>query len=212
MYIVVGCSECESVKITETDNDSTVCNRCRNRIDVGKARTIYRSRDLEKAKEARSVALARRNGFTDLASEIVEDEVVDENVGEEITEKVKATTPETPEIEEVSKKSSQDIVDAGREMEGGVIDEEEYAEEKGVDTGELDKVSEVGRGKTASESKPQKRIVRDAVEFLDEPTDDEVIDFAVERGVDSQRAVEIVDKMCMEGEAMRKRNGGIRLL
>ncbi|MFW5984410.1 MAG: DUF5817 domain-containing protein, partial [Halobacteria archaeon] len=60
MYKVVGCSNCESVKIAVEGDETTVCNRCQKRIEVASARAIFRSEDLEEAKEARSVALARR--------------------------------------------------------------------------------------------------------------------------------------------------------
>ncbi|MFB6284523.1 MAG: DUF5817 domain-containing protein [Halobacteria archaeon] len=252
MYIVLGCSNCESVKIAEADVDTTVCNRCRKQIDVGKARTIYRIENLQKAKEARSVALAKRNGFDDIATEIVEGRVVNENVGQEVVDKeVGGADPEeVPDISEFSVDRSPGDTSRGNDVqkqgnkngipedtcipdqdtdtrkenvrsginpsepteELGGIDEREYAEKKGLDAEELDGAGDVGRKKTAGESKPQERIVRDAVEFLEKPSDDDVVEFAVDRGVDGERAVDIVDELCMSGEAMRTREGYIRLL
>ncbi len=175
MYVVVGCSNCESVKIAVESNETTVCNRCQKQIDLDKARKIFRSEDLEEAKEARSMALARREGFDDIADDIVEGGIVSENVGER-------------------------------------FGEDELLEERGVDTEAVEEAGEVTRDATAGESKPQKRIVKDAVEFLDEPTDDDIAEFAEERGVGRDKAFEIVDKLCMEGEAMRTREGTVRLL
>lgn len=175
MFVVVGCSQCESVKIARRGDETTVCNRCQNQIDIGAARKIFSSDDLEEAKEARSMALARRTGFDYLAEEIAEDGIVSENVSER-------------------------------------FGEEEIMEKEGIDTEAIEKAGEVDREKTASESKPQKRIVTDGVEFLDEPTDEDIADFAEERGVGREKAFEIVDKLCMEGEAMRTREGVVRLL
>lgn len=175
VYVVVGCSNCESVKIAVESNETTVCNRCQKQIDLDKARKIFRSEDLEEAKEARSMALARREGFDDIADDIVEGGIVSENVGER-------------------------------------FGEDELLEERGVDTEAVEEAGEVTRDATAGESKPQKRIVKDAVEFLDEPTDDDIAEFAEERGVGRDKAFEIVDKLCMEGEAMRTREGTVRLL
>jgi len=175
VFIVVGCSECESVKIARQGDETTVCNRCQNQIDMGAARTIFSSDDLEEAKEARSMALARRTGFDYLAEEIAEDGIVSENVSER-------------------------------------FGEEEVMEKEGVNVEAVEEAGDVGREKTASESKPQKRIVTDAVEFLDQPTDEDIADFGEERGVPREKAFEIVDKLCMEGEAMRTRDGVVRLL
>ncbi len=175
MYTVVGCSQCESVKIVAGGSATTVCTRCQNRIDVGSARTIFESEDLEAAKEARSVAMARRDGFEHLVEEIVQQEVVDDQVSEQVVD-------------------------------------EELLRKEGVDTGEAEAAGEVDRSKTDGESKPQVRIVKDAVEFLDQPTDEDVVEFAVDRGVSAERVEEIVDRMCMQGEAMRTKAGEIRLL
>ena len=175
VYKVLGCSNCESVKIAVEGDETTVCNRCQKQIDVDSARTIFRSEDIEEAKEARSMALARRQGFDDIADEIVEGGVVSENVGER-------------------------------------FGEDELLQDRGVDTEAVEEAGEVERDATDGDSKPQKRIVKDAVEFLDEPTDDDIADFAEDRGVDRERAFEMVDKLCMEGEAMRTREGTVRLL
>ncbi|MCX2819532.1 hypothetical protein EGH25_09240 [Haladaptatus sp. F3-133] len=175
MYKVVGCSNCESVKIAVEDDEKTVCNRCQNQIDVADARAIFRSENLEEAKEARSMALARQQGFDGIADEIVEGGIVSENVGDR-------------------------------------FGEDELMEDRGIDTDAVEEAGEVNRETTDGDSKPQTRIVKDAVEFLDEPTDEDVAEFAEERGVDRDKAFELVDKLCMEGEAMRTREGVVQLL
>jgi len=175
VYVVVGCSNCESVKIAVEDDETTVCNRCQKQIDLDKAKKIFRSEDLEETKEARSMALARRQGFDDIADDIVEGGIVSENVGER-------------------------------------FGEDELLKDRGVDTEAVEEAGEVTRDATDGDSKPQKRIVKDAVEFLDEPTDEDIAEFAAERGVGREKAFEIVDKLCMSGEAMRTREGTVRLL
>ena len=175
MYKVVGCSNCESVKIAVEGDEKTVCNRCQNQIDVADARAIFRSEDIEEAKEARSMALARQQGFDGIADDIVEDGIVSENVGDR-------------------------------------FGEDELLEDRGVDTEAVEDAGDVSRDATEGESKPQTRIVKDAVEFLDEPTDEDVAEFAEERGVNRDKAFELVDKLCMEGEAMRTREGVVRLV
>ncbi len=175
MYTVVGCSQCESVKIVHGGSQTTVCNRCQSQINVGSARTIFESDDLEAAKEARSVAMAKRDGFDHLVEEIVEQDVVTEDVSQQV---------------------------AGDEL----------MQKEGVDAERAEQAGEVDRAKTDGESKPQVRIVKDAVEFLDQPTDEDVTEFAVDRGVSPEKVEEIVDRLCMEGEAMRTKAGEIRLL
>jgi len=163
------------VKIAKKGNETTVCNKCQSQIDLKKARKIFQSDDLEEAKEARSMALARRQGFEGIADEIAEEGIVSESVTERFCE-------------------------------------EEVMEKEGVDTGAVEEAGDVSRDTTDGESMPQKRIVRDAVEFLDEPTDDDIAEFAADRGVDRDKAFEILDKLCMEGEAMRTREGVVRLV
>ncbi|MFP4632729.1 MAG: DUF5817 domain-containing protein [Halobacteriales archaeon] len=175
MYSVVGCSECESVKIVPGGSQTVVCNRCQAQIQMGSARVIFESDDLEAAKEARSVALAKRNGFDYLVEEIVERDVVQEDVSEQVAS-------------------------------------EALLEKEGVDVEETEEAGDVERPKTDGESKPQVRIVRDAIEFLDSPTDADVRAFAVDRGVPAEKVEEIVDRLCMEGEAMRTSEGVVRLL
>lgn len=176
MFSVIGCSDCESVKIVKGTPETTVCNRCQAQIQVATARVIYESEDLQEAKEARSLALARRNGFDYLADEMVDREILNETVTENVAEE-----------ELIEEKSEEDPV-------------------------EIEEAGDIDKPKTAEERDPKKRIVMDAIEFLDEPTDDDVVEFAEDRGVEPERAAEIVDRLCMEGEAMRTREGTIRLL
>lgn len=176
MYSVIGCSNCESVKIVQGNPETTVCNRCQTQITLAKVQVIFKSEDLQEAKEARSLAMAKRNGFEYLAEEMVDREILADDVTRNVAEEEL--------IREKSGDSPEEIQDAG----------------------------DIDKPKTAEERDPKKRIVKDAIEFLDEPKDDDVVEFAEDRGVDPEQAVEIVDKLCMEGEAMRTREGTIRLL
>lgn len=176
MYSVIGCSDCESVKIVEGNPETTVCNRCQAQIKVATARVIFESGDLQEAKEARSLAMAKRNGFDYLADEMVDREILNETVTQNVAEE-----------ELISEKADEDPM-------------------------EIEEAGDIDKPKTAEERDPKKRIVMDAIEFLEEPTDDDVVEFAEDRGVEPDRAAEIVDKLCMEGEAMRTREGVVRLL
>lgn len=58
MYLVIGCSNCQGIKIVEKDSKTTLCNRCRKEINIDKARIFYRTEVLDEAKKARSVLLS----------------------------------------------------------------------------------------------------------------------------------------------------------
>ncbi|XGI83255.1 DUF5817 domain-containing protein [Halorutilales archaeon Cl-col2-1] len=174
MYSVVGCSNCESVKIVEGRPKTTTCHSCGKTLKFDSLRVFHETDDLEEAKEARSLMLAKRNDMETLYNGLMEEDVfntkVEENFGED-----------------------------------------ELLDEKGVDTEEIKEARERKSSKSGV-SKPQKRIVMDAVENIESPTDDDIIEYARQRGVDEERTEEIIDSMCIEGEAMRQRDGSIRLV
>lgn len=58
VYLVVGCSNCQGIKIVEKGSKTTLCNRCRKKIDIDKVRVFYRTEVLDEAKKARSVLLS----------------------------------------------------------------------------------------------------------------------------------------------------------
>lgn len=65
MYSVVGCPECSALKIVADRPETTQCPRCGRRTAFDKLRTIYRSDDVDAAREIRSRLLAERSGHDD---------------------------------------------------------------------------------------------------------------------------------------------------
>ncbi len=96
------------------------------------------------------------------------------------------------------------------EVADGVVDDEAYLEESGLD---VDEVAAAGgrdpRGPTRSGSK--KEIVKAALEELDRPTEDEVIDYASERGVSAGYVENALEKLTRRG-AVSESRGRYRLL
>lgn len=177
MYSVVGCSECESVKIVEGKPETTVCNRCGKTLQFNRLKVFFESDNLEAAKEARSLLLAKRNDLDVFYQGMMENLVERGEFQDEVMRR---------------------------------FGEDELLEQEGVDKEEVEEASEKVEEHKGSD--PKKRIVMDAIEFLDEPRDEDIIEFAQERGVDPEFTEEAVDKLCMEGKAMRTREGVVRLL
>ncbi|TYL40021.1 replication protein H [Natronococcus pandeyae] len=92
----------------------------------------------------------------------------------------------------------------------GVVDDEEYLEESGLD---VDEVEAAGgrdpRGPTRSGSK--KEIVERALEELDRPTEDEVAEYAGERGVSAEYVDDALEKLARRGEVSESRGRYRRL-
>ena len=96
------------------------------------------------------------------------------------------------------------------EVADGVVGDEAYLEESGLD---VDAVTAAGerdpRGPTRSGSK--REIVEAALEELDRPTEDEVIDYASERGVSPGDVETVLEKLTRRGVVSESR-GRYRLL
>lgn len=99
-------------------------------------------------------------------------------------------------------------------LEKGMFDEEvtravtdeEYLNKKGIDLDEVNQTTQ------ESGSRSQREIIEDGIELQDEPTDESVAEYAEEHGIDPEKTSDIIDKMCMNGDAMRTRDGMLRLL
>ncbi|ELY71495.1 DUF5817 domain-containing protein [Natrinema versiforme] len=92
----------------------------------------------------------------------------------------------------------------------GVVDDAEYLEESGLDVAEVEAAGDRDpRGPSRSGSK--KEIVEGALEALDEPTEDEVVDYAAERGVDAAYVRDALEKLTRRGVVSESR-GRYRLL
>lgn len=102
-------------------------------------------------------------------------------------------------------------------LEKGMFDEDvedaiaddEYLEQKGIDPEE---VKEAGGGQASGGNQSDKEHVKDAIRKLDSPDDDDVVDYVEEYGVNRDKAYDLIDRLCRQGEAMRKRGGELRLL
>jgi hypothetical protein len=104
-------------------------------------------------------------------------------------------------------------LDSFTEMEGQIDgagpSDEEYLERSGVDA---DAVAEAGEAAMDSGgSTSRKERVREAVRELDEATEDAVVDYAAERGVDAEYARKTLEKLVRAGEVTENR-GVYRLL
>jgi len=91
-------------------------------------------------------------------------------------------------------------------VEEAGVDDREYLEAAGIDA---DAVADAGERDRTSQSRDE--VVREALRTLDRPTEDEVVDYASERGVDADFAREFLDRLVRRGEATGGR-GGYRLL
>ncbi|WP_049926355.1 DUF5817 domain-containing protein [Halopiger goleimassiliensis] len=92
----------------------------------------------------------------------------------------------------------------------GVVDDEEYLEESGLDVEELEAAGERDpRGPTRSGSK--KEIVERALADLERPTEREIVDYAGERGVEAEYVRRTLEKLVRRG-AVSESRGRYRLL
>ena len=96
------------------------------------------------------------------------------------------------------------------DVAGGVVDEDEYLEASGLD---VDEVAAAGdrdpRGTSRSGSK--REIVEAALAELDRPTEDDVIDYAGERGVSGAYVRDALEKLTRRGEVSESRGRYRRL-
>lgn len=92
----------------------------------------------------------------------------------------------------------------------GVVSDEEYLEESGLDVGEVEAAGDRDpRGSTRSGSK--KEIVERALEELERPTEDEVAEYAGERGVSAEYVEDALEKLARRGEVSESRGRYRRL-
>ncbi|SEH16652.1 hypothetical protein SAMN04487967_2764 [Natronorubrum sediminis] len=92
----------------------------------------------------------------------------------------------------------------------GVVDDETYLEESGLDVEEVDAAGERDpRRPTRSGSK--KEIVEQALENLERPTESEVIEYAGERGVSAKYVRDALEKLVRRGTVSESRGRYRRL-
>lgn len=91
------------------------------------------------------------------------------------------------------------------------IDEEEYLKEKGMNTAALADVEERATSGTATVSKPQPEIVRDAITDGGAESESDVVEYAVERDVPPDAAKRIFSKLRDQGDLVKTQDG-LRLI
>ncbi|AFZ72336.1 DUF5817 domain-containing protein [Natronobacterium gregoryi] len=90
------------------------------------------------------------------------------------------------------------------EVADGVIDDDDYLEQSGLDVDELEAAGESDqRGPSRSGSK--KEIVERTLEELEQPTEDEVVEYAGERGVSPEYVREALEKLTRRGVVSENR-------
>ncbi|RKD93272.1 DUF5817 domain-containing protein [Halopiger aswanensis] len=96
------------------------------------------------------------------------------------------------------------------EVADGVVDDDEYLEQSGLDVEAVEAAGDRDpRGPTRSGSK--KEIIRDALRELERPTEDEVVEYAGERGVSAEDVRTGLEKLTRRGDVSESR-GRYRLL
>ena len=70
MYAVVGCGDCEALWVVEGEPGTTGCPRCGKRHRFDRLRKFAEAAEEDRARQARSVLLARRSGHGDALSEL----------------------------------------------------------------------------------------------------------------------------------------------
>ncbi|MFC4549981.1 MULTISPECIES: DUF5817 domain-containing protein [Halorussus] len=106
-------------------------------------------------------------------------------------------------------------MDSFEEMESQVDDagigDEEFLAASGIDTEEVAAAGERAEQGRAGGGQSRKDTVLAALRELDQPTEDEVVEFAGERGVPADYARKALDKLVRRGEVSESR-GRYRLL
>jgi len=94
-----------------------------------------------------------------------------------------------------------------RQVEEAGIDDETYLAESGIDP---DAVADAGE-RDSGGSSSREATVRDALRELDEPTEDDIVAYASERGVPAEYTRNALEKLARAGEVSESR-GTYRLL
>ena len=98
------------------------------------------------------------------------------------------------------------------QLDDAGISDEEFLEASGIDTEEVAAAAERVEQRSAStRGGSRKETVRDALRELDRPMEDEVVEFAGERGVPADYVRDALEKLARHGEVSESR-GRYRLL
>ncbi len=83
------------------------------------------------------------------------------------------------------------------------MDDEEFLDRSGLDTEEISAAGE--RTKRRGNKKSKKQVVLDALDVLDEPTEEAIIDYASERRVSGEYVGKALVKLARRGEVSESR-------
>ena len=97
-----------------------------------------------------------------------------------------------------------------RAVDEAGIDDREYLESSGIDADAVDEAGARAEG-GGSGSRSRTEVVRDAVEAVAEPTEENVVAYASERGVPAETASEILTRLARRGE-LSESGGRYRVL
>lgn len=86
---------------------------------------------------------------------------------------------------------------------GSVIDDDLVFEQAGIDPADVATAGEISTGGSRSETE----IVEDAIREQTMPSRDEAINYAVEHGVEEQKAQKIITRLLESGEVIRQDDG-----
>ena len=146
MYAVVGCSDCDALRVVEGRPERSECPRCGSSRKFEKLKQFVTTEDPDHAREVRAAMLAKRQGhedaFADLDSFAEMDRYLDE-AGVDDEAYLKASGVDTAAVDAAADRAEQGagggqsrkdtVLDALREQdaptEASVVD---YATERGV--------------------------------------------------------------------------------
>ncbi|MFB6132248.1 MAG: DUF5817 domain-containing protein [Halanaeroarchaeum sp.] len=97
--------------------------------------------------------------------------------------------------------------DMATALDDAGVSDDEYLERSGIDSAAVRDAGERATG--GGPSRNRRDVVLDAVSDLDDPGEDDVVDYAHERGVSAQYVRRALEKLVRAGEVVRS-NGGFR--
>ncbi|MFC4447523.1 DUF5817 domain-containing protein [Halorussus aquaticus] len=176
MYAVVGCSDCQALKIVEGRPETTQCPRCGKRRKFEKLRKFVETDDEDHAREVRSSMLANRQDEGEAYAELdsfaeMDEQVEDAGVSDEeyleasgIDSEAVAEAAERVENRSASTRGSSrkdTVLAALRELDRPTEDEVvAYASERGVPAEYVrDALGKLARRGEVSESRGRYRLL-----------------------------------------------------
>lgn len=99
----------------------------------------------------------------------------------------------------------------GDAIDEAAVPDEEYLGRSGIDVEAVEAAGERATGARESGRRARPAVVRDAIRAMEAPTEDDVVDYATDRGVPAEAARALLGKLVDAGEASED-GGRYRLL